>query len=56
MTIRSLLEHVGAIERGQRIFVGDKEVDRPSWFDRLHFRISKIRDRMYEWMIKENWP
>jgi hypothetical protein len=40
MTIRSLLEHVGAVRPGQRIYVDGREVDPPS-------RWSLIQ----EWMI-----
>lgn len=52
MTIRSLLEHVGAVKRGQRIFVNGREVDRPGILDRAVFRLRRIRDRLYEWTLK----
>jgi hypothetical protein len=53
VSIRSLLEHVGAIERGQKITVEGREVDRPPVLDRAVFRIRRIRDRAYELMIKD---
>lgn len=42
MTVRSLLEHVGAVEPGQRIWVDGREVDRPSRADRLRYLLRKI--------------
>lgn len=53
VTIRSLLEHIGAIERGQKITVNGREVDRPPVLDRLVFRLRRLRDRIYELMIKD---
>lgn len=53
VTIRSLLEHVGAVERGQRITVNGREVDRPPVLDRLVFRLRRLRDWIYELMIKD---
>lgn len=53
MTIRSLLEYVGAVERGQRIFVEGREVDKPKIRDRAIRRVRRLRDRLYDWIIKE---
>jgi hypothetical protein len=53
MTIRSLLEYVGAVERGQKITVNGREIDRPGALDRITFRVRKIRNRFYEFMIRD---
>lgn len=53
MTIRSLLEYVGAIERGQKITINGREVDRPVLLDRLVRHARKLRDGVYDLMIKD---